>query len=53
MAICPIICLFYELARSLMDDVIRFQHHLKNYEFYATNNFVPQGLLPRCMPAFE
>ena len=22
--------------------LIRCQHHLKNYEFYATNNFVPQ-----------
>ena len=43
----------FNTTKRIQLKLIRYQHHLKNYEFYATNDFVPQGLLPRCIPAFD
>ena len=33
--------------------LIRYQHHLKNYDFYTANNIIRKSLLPRCIPAFD
>ena len=43
----------FDTTKRIQPKLIRYQHHLKNYQFYGTNNFVPQELLPRCIPAFD
>ena len=43
----------FNTTKRIQLKLIRYQYHLKNYQFCATNNFVSQGLLPRCTPAFD
>ena len=43
----------FNVTKRIQLKLIRYQHHLKNYQFYAANNTVPRGLLPHCLPAFD
>ena len=44
---------FFNTIKRIQLRLIRYQHHLKNYDFYTANNIIPKSLLPRCIPAFE
>ena len=43
----------FNTTKRIQLKLIRYQHHLKNYEFYTANNIIPRGLLPHCLPAFD
>ena len=43
----------FNTTKQIQLKLIRYQHHLKNYDFYTANNIIPKSLLPRCIPAFD
>ena len=43
----------FNTTKRIQLKLIRYQHHLKNYDFYTANNIIPKSLLPRCIPAFD
>ena len=43
----------FNTTKRIQLKLVRYQHHLKNYEFYTAYNIIPKSLLPRCIPAFD
>ena len=43
----------FNTTKRIQLKLIRYPHHVKNYDFYSANNIIPKSLLPRCIPAFD
>ena len=40
----------FNITKRLHLKLARYRHHLKNYQFYWNNNYLPTGLLPKLRP---